>query len=177
MQGASAYSRGQRGFQCEKNWRITGGWPSPAWREQAGRMYLRGDGLALNNAEAFRLFQKSCCQGTQGARIKLACMYDEGFGMPKDPEAAHAWILSASHAARSERAGSDTFPRRLNSLTNKFHLLTNGSNPRNSKDHRNYRTRPLRRDAIGNGAQASPSSVSARIRRLPARLCRGTSDR
>jgi TPR repeat protein len=33
-------------------------------------MYWRGDGIALNNAEAFRLFQKAAAKGHTGARIK-----------------------------------------------------------------------------------------------------------
>ena len=67
-----------------------------------------------------------------------------------DPEELRGSSLSCGEV---KRAGSYTFPGELNSLTNKF-IVTNGSNPRNSRDHRNYRTRPLRRDAIGNGAQS-----------------------
>jgi len=44
-------------------------------------MYWRGDGIALNNAEAFRLFQKSCCQGTHGRSDKTSHA-----GMPRDLE-------------------------------------------------------------------------------------------
>ena len=61
-------------------------------------MYLRGDGVPQNNAEAFRLFQKAAAKGHIGARIKLAYLYADGLGTTKDAEAAYAGIISASLA-------------------------------------------------------------------------------
>jgi uncharacterized protein len=58
--------------------------------------YLRGDGVPQDNAEAFRLFQNAAAKGHTGARIKLAYMYADGLGTPKDPEAAYAWTTSTS---------------------------------------------------------------------------------
>lgn len=61
-------------------------------------MYLRGEGVAQNNAEAFRWFEKAAVQGNTGARIKLGYMYANGLGVKKDAETAYAWISAASMA-------------------------------------------------------------------------------
>ena len=71
-------------------------------------MYLRGEGVPQNNAEAFRLFQKAAVQGSTGARIKLGYMYANGLGVKKDPETAYAWIFAASMAG--DRRGDYLIP-------------------------------------------------------------------
>jgi TPR repeat protein len=71
-------------------------------------MYLRGEGVPQNNAEAFRLFQKAAIQGSTGARIKLGYMYANGLGVKKDPETAYAWISAASMAG--DRRGDYLIP-------------------------------------------------------------------
>jgi uncharacterized protein len=61
-------------------------------------MYLRGEGVAKDYAQALRWFQKAAAQGHTGSRIKLGYMYAEGLGTPRDAEAAYTWITSASLA-------------------------------------------------------------------------------
>jgi hypothetical protein len=61
-------------------------------------MYLRGDGVVQNVAEAFRLFQKAAEQGHTGARIMLGSLYAEGIGTKRDLEAAYVWLTAASLA-------------------------------------------------------------------------------
>jgi len=71
-------------------------------------MYLRGEGVPQDYAEALRLFQKAANQGSTGARIKLGYMYANGLGAKKDPETAYAWISAASTAG--DRRGDYLIP-------------------------------------------------------------------
>lgn len=61
---------------------------NPLGEYDLGDMYLRGNGMPQNDAEAFRWFQKAAAQGHTGARIKLGYMYAEGRGTKSDLEVA-----------------------------------------------------------------------------------------
>jgi TPR repeat protein len=78
-------------------------------------MYLRGEGVAQNAIEAFRLFQLAADQGHTGARIMLGSMYAEGIGTKRDLEAAYMWLSAASLAG--DQRGRDRLSALEASLT------------------------------------------------------------
>ena len=53
-----------------------------------GRLYLSGDGVPRDFAEAFRLLHKSASLGDSDGGYFLAKCYAEGLGTAPDPEAA-----------------------------------------------------------------------------------------
>jgi hypothetical protein len=53
-----------------------------------GFMYLAGDCVEQNSAEAVNWFRKAAEQGLAGSLTTLARMYEEGNGVEKDPEMA-----------------------------------------------------------------------------------------
>ncbi len=61
-------------------------------------MYLKGEGVARDDAAAFALFQRAAAQGHTGAQIKLASMYADGRGTTKDMLAAFALVAQATSA-------------------------------------------------------------------------------
>jgi TPR repeat protein len=61
-------------------------------------LYLKGEGVAQDDAAAFAWFQKAAAQGNTGARIKLGYMYADGRGTTKNSQTAYAWVKAAQTA-------------------------------------------------------------------------------
>ena len=74
-----------------------------------GRRYANGEGVAQDDAEAFRWYQLAAEQGHFGAQVDLARSYLEGFGVSQDYELAHIWANRAvGHAPRDSREAAIT---------------------------------------------------------------------
>ena len=61
-----------------------------------GLMYVRGEGVARDDAEAARLMRLAAEQGHSGARYALGLMYVEGTGVPQDDTEGLRWIRLAA---------------------------------------------------------------------------------
>jgi TPR repeat protein len=81
-------------------------------------MYLDGDGVPENDAEAARWFRLAADQGDALAQYNLGTMYYTGRGVPEDDAEAVRWYRLAADqghagaqynlgARRAARAGSD----------------------------------------------------------------------
>jgi hypothetical protein len=55
-------------------------------------MYLDGDGVPQNDAEAVRFFRLAADQGYAVAQYNLGVMYANGQGVPQDDVQAHMWL-------------------------------------------------------------------------------------
>jgi hypothetical protein len=73
-------------------------------------MYLRGDGAPQITQRPSAYFKKPQPRGHAGARIKLAYMYADGLGTPKDPEAARHVDNFGLSCGRSTRTKPNSFP-------------------------------------------------------------------
>jgi hypothetical protein len=58
-------------------------------------MYLEGECVQKDGAEAARWFEKAADQGLQGSMATLAMMYNEGNGVARDPERAKEYYARA----------------------------------------------------------------------------------
>jgi TPR repeat protein len=58
-------------------------------------MYVRGEGVPLDYAEAARLFKKSADQGNPEAQLSLGLLYYNGWGVEQNREEAINWCLMA----------------------------------------------------------------------------------
>jgi TPR repeat protein len=61
-----------------------------------GVMYAEGKGVAPNNVEAARWFERAALQGDASAQYDLGASYAEGIGVPKDNAAAAKWFRRAA---------------------------------------------------------------------------------
>jgi TPR repeat protein len=60
-----------------------------------GFMYLEGECVEKDSAEAAKWFRKAGDQGLAGSLTTLAMMYEEGNGVEKDPEEARRLYAEA----------------------------------------------------------------------------------
>jgi hypothetical protein len=58
-------------------------------------MYLEGECVAKDGAEAAKWFRLAAEQGLAGSQTTLAMMYEEGNGVPQDSEEAAKWYRMA----------------------------------------------------------------------------------
>src|SRR5215208_630198 len=67
-----------------------------------GSMYMRGQGVRRNYAEAARWFRSAALQGDVSAQACLAGLYAIGEGVERDYVLAHVWYSRAVTAANNE---------------------------------------------------------------------------
>lgn len=60
-----------------------------------GYMYLQGDCVQPDSAEAARWFRLAAEQGLAGSQTMLAMMYEQGNGVERDPAEAKKWYERA----------------------------------------------------------------------------------
>jgi localization factor PodJL len=66
-----------------------------------GLKYLDGDGVAEDDAEAFRWISRAAQQGNAVAQYRLGTLYERGRGVSADAKKAHEWyLLSARQGNR-----------------------------------------------------------------------------
>jgi hypothetical protein len=58
-------------------------------------MYLSGDGVSGDDANAFEWGQRGAALGIPMAQVQLGQLYQVGRGVPRDAEAAHSWFEKA----------------------------------------------------------------------------------
>ena len=61
-----------------------------------GVLFMEGQGIPKNNAEAVRWFRLAATRGHIMAQHNLGSMYATGDGVPKDDIEAYAWFILAS---------------------------------------------------------------------------------
>jgi TPR repeat protein len=67
-------------------------------------MYLDGDGVPENDAEAVRWYRLAADQGHADAQYNLGVRYANGQGVPQDDVQAHMWLnLVASRSTGEDR--------------------------------------------------------------------------
>ncbi len=67
-----------------------------------GFMYLEGEGVPSDGAEAARWFRLAAEQGLAGSQTTLAMMYEEGRGVEKNLEEARRWYRAAGFEEKAE---------------------------------------------------------------------------
>jgi TPR repeat protein len=76
-------------------------------------MYLYGDGVPKDYAEALKWFRKAADQGNGDAQSELGFMYLHGDVVPKDYVQAHMWLnLATSQFSASEKDRGATLQAR-----------------------------------------------------------------
>ena len=68
-------------------------------------MYVKGQGVPQDYAEAFKWYKKAAEQGYSRAQFFLGSMYDKGEGVPSDYVMAYMWANLA--AAQGEETASE----------------------------------------------------------------------
>jgi len=72
-----------------------------AWAQNnLGNMYLFGNGVPHDDAQAFALFQKAAAQGDPGGEVNLGQMYEGGLGVAQDDNRAASLYRSAAEQNR-----------------------------------------------------------------------------
>lgn len=70
---------------------------------QRGYLHLRGEGGAVNPAEAAALWLRAARLGHSGAMTRLGMAYQSGLGVKRDPALAREWLQKA--AAKGDPLG------------------------------------------------------------------------
>ena len=79
-----------------------------------GVKYDLGEGVAEDDAEAFKWYRKAAEQGHASAQCNLGVMYDFGAGVPEDDVAAYAWFsVAAASGDDGGRKNRDSIKRKL----------------------------------------------------------------
>ena len=69
-----------------------------------GIMYINGEGVPQDYAEAAQWYRLAADQGHTNAQFILGVMYQEGEGVPQDLVAAHMWLsLAAEESPATNR--------------------------------------------------------------------------
>jgi uncharacterized protein len=71
-----------------------------------GRMYQRGDGVALNYEEAAKWYRKAADQGRASAQNSLGRLYNYGKGVVQDYKEAAKWYFKAAEQGNSSAQNS-----------------------------------------------------------------------
>jgi TPR repeat protein len=61
-----------------------------------GNLFLKGDGVAQDYAEAVRFFRLAAAQGEQYAQLSLGRLFHHGVGVAKDRAEAIRWYRLAA---------------------------------------------------------------------------------
>jgi TPR repeat protein len=64
-----------------------------------GSLYVKGEGVAQDDAKALKWFQKAADAGDTDAMVRAAFLYECGNGVAKDPGKAHELYQKARQAA------------------------------------------------------------------------------
>jgi uncharacterized protein len=67
----------------------------PMAQHGLGFMYMEGDCVPKDAAQAVHWFERAAGHGLAGSKTTLALMYAQGQGVPRDLEAARRWYLEA----------------------------------------------------------------------------------
>jgi TPR repeat protein len=78
----------------------------PVAENALGLRYATGEGVSLNEKEAFRWFTKAAEQGNVSAQFRVGSFYWGGRGVPQNLNEAYFWIVLA-------RAGGDNNSKAL----------------------------------------------------------------
>jgi TPR repeat protein len=68
----------------------------PRAQLQLGRLYLDGEGVKQDPAEALKWFRQSASQDNEAAQFFLGIMMQRGIGGPRDLESSTAWLRRAA---------------------------------------------------------------------------------
>ena len=71
---------------------------------QLGNAYNKGDGVALDAAQAVKWYLMAADQGYTQAQLQMALKYAHGNGVPLDHAEAEKWIVLASRSDKNEDA-------------------------------------------------------------------------
>ncbi len=96
--GAEAYDRGDYATAL-KEWRPLAEQGDAQAQALLGELYMRGEGVAPDNAEAAKWFHLAAEQVQAFAQYSLGVIYTYGVGAPRNYVQAHKWYSLA--AARS----------------------------------------------------------------------------
>jgi TPR repeat protein len=79
-------------------------------------MYVNGQGVPQDYAEALKWYHLASDQGYADAQFSLGGMYADGRGAPRDYVLAHMWLnLSAAHGNQRAAEKRNTIARRMTS--------------------------------------------------------------
>ncbi len=93
----AAYQRGD--FEAAfAEWKIMADTGQARAQRVIGTMYLNGEGVEANPAEAARYFESSAAQGDIEAAIALGTLYRQGLGVEQDYAKALDWLYKAAQA-------------------------------------------------------------------------------
>jgi TPR repeat protein len=67
-----------------------------------GRLYVRGEGVPKDEAEAVKWFRKAAYQGNDRGELFLGIMYYNGLGVPKDEAEAVKWYRKAAEQGNAD---------------------------------------------------------------------------
>jgi TPR repeat protein len=67
-----------------------------------GLMYMKGEGMPRDYAEARRLFEQGIALGSDACMNGLGALYNEGDGVPRDPRTARQWFEKAAALGNPE---------------------------------------------------------------------------
>lgn len=64
-------------------------------------LYMAGQGVRANVAEALRWYRAAAEQGDPVAQLNMGDFYDRGIGVARDPVAAYVWFALAAESGRA----------------------------------------------------------------------------
>ena len=87
---------------------------NPTAQYNVGNLYLRGDGVLQDYAEAIVWFRLAAENGFAQAQTNLGLMYYMGFGLPKDRVYAHMWTnIGAMNGSADGTKYRNSFTERM----------------------------------------------------------------
>jgi hypothetical protein len=87
---------------------------SPELQFDLAQIYATGDGVPLNDEEAFKWFQRAAEQGHADAQYHLGLMFKDGRGVAKDYVQAYKWLnLSAARGNANASMRVDSLRRSM----------------------------------------------------------------
>ena len=138
----------------------------PTAQALVGGMYLSGEGVPRDCAEAARWYRKAAEQGNVDAQYNLGMMYDDGQGVPRDDAEAAKWYRMAAEQGNADAqydlgmmyANGQGVPQDYVLAHLFFDLAAKGFDAANSRE-----TAARKRDAVA--ARTTPAQL-AEARRL-----------
>lgn len=101
--GAAAYQKGDYAAAIGY-WRPLANQGNADAQASLGMMYLKGQGVAQDDAQAVAWLHKAADNGHAGAQNNLGLMYEDGQGVPRDDAQAAIWLRkSADHGYADAR--------------------------------------------------------------------------
>jgi uncharacterized protein len=79
-----------------------------------GHMYLKGEGVLPDLAQAANWYRKAADQGNPFAQYELGIMYSEGYGVPRDYVESYIWFsLASAQSNEKENTMLDSIESKL----------------------------------------------------------------